>query len=101
MATYAKGVFEAKPTPHPADQHAEAAPLGRLSIDKQFRGDLQATSRGEMRAAGTSVKGSGGFGVYIAGSVCVFLAKALTVRITRKTMPEYHALPGGDQAGEK
>jgi hypothetical protein len=32
-----------------------------LSIDKQFHGDLEATSRGEMLSAGTSVKGSAGY----------------------------------------
>ena len=36
-------------------------------------------------------------GIFIAGSVCTFLAKTLTVRITRKTMPEYHASLGSDQ----
>jgi Protein of unknown function (DUF3224) len=61
MATYAKGSFEVKLTPYPAVQDAEAAPVGRLSIAKQFQGDLEATSRGEMLAAGTSVKGSAGY----------------------------------------
>jgi hypothetical protein len=37
------------------------------------------------------------FGVYLAGSVCTFVAKTLTVRITRKTMPEYHASLDGGQ----
>jgi hypothetical protein len=32
-----------------------------MSIDKQFRGDLEATSKGEMLMAGTSVKGSAGY----------------------------------------
>jgi Protein of unknown function (DUF3224). len=35
--------------------------LGRRSIDKQFHGDLEATSKGEMLAAGTAVKGSAGY----------------------------------------
>ncbi len=30
-------------------------------------------------------------GVYVAGSLLTFLAKTLTVRMTRNTMPEYHA----------
>ena len=30
-------------------------------------------------------------GAYVFGSVCIFLAKTLTVRLTAKTMPEYHA----------
>ncbi len=61
MALYAKGDFEVKLTPHPADQNAEASSLGRLAIEKQFRGDLEATSQGEMLAASTSVKGSAGY----------------------------------------
>jgi hypothetical protein len=40
---------------------AEGGPLGRMSLDKQFRGDLEASSRGEMLSAGTSVKGSAGY----------------------------------------
>lgn len=35
--------------------------LGRLSIDKQFFGDLEATSKGEMLSAMTPVKGSAGY----------------------------------------
>lgn len=35
--------------------------LGRMSIDKKFEGDLDATSRGEMLSAMTSVKGSAGY----------------------------------------
>jgi Protein of unknown function (DUF3224) len=61
MPTHANGGFEVKLTPQATDQHAEAGPLGRLSIDKQFRGDLEATSKGEMLSAGTSVKGSAGY----------------------------------------
>lgn len=37
------------------------ARLGRLSIGKQFQGDLEATSKGEMLTAGTPVKGSAGY----------------------------------------
>ena len=32
-----------------------------MSLDKQFHGDLDATSKGEMLAAGTEVKGSAGY----------------------------------------
>lgn len=34
---------------------------GRISINKQFRGDLDATSIGEMLSAMTAVKGSAGY----------------------------------------
>jgi hypothetical protein len=32
-----------------------------MSIDKQFHGDLEATSKGQMLAAGTEVQGSAGY----------------------------------------
>ena len=32
-----------------------------MAIDKQFRGDLEGSSRGEMLTAGTAVKGSAGY----------------------------------------
>ncbi len=35
--------------------------LGRMSINKTFQGDLDATSKGEMLSAMTSVKGSAGY----------------------------------------
>ena len=57
MATRASGMFEVKLTP----QEGVAETLGRLTIEKTFRGDLEATSRGEMLTAGTAVKGSAGY----------------------------------------
>ena len=44
--TRAHGPFDVKVAPQPTD----AAPLGRMSIDKQFHGDIEGTSRGEMLA---------------------------------------------------
>jgi hypothetical protein len=35
--------------------------LGRMSIDKSFHGELEATSKGEMLSAMTSTKGSAGY----------------------------------------
>lgn len=35
--------------------------LGKMSIDKQFHGDREAASNGEMLTAGASVKGSAGY----------------------------------------
>ncbi len=35
--------------------------LARMSIDKTFAGDLEATSKGEMLSAMTTVKGSAGY----------------------------------------
>lgn len=45
----------------PDNDAAEAAKLGRMSIDKQLHGDLEGTSKGEMLSAMTDVKGSAGY----------------------------------------
>ena len=39
----------------------EDSVLGRLSLDKRFHGDLEATSKGQMLAFSSSVKGSAGY----------------------------------------
>lgn len=39
----------------------EGISLGRMSIDKRFTGDLDATSQGEMLSARTAVSGSAGY----------------------------------------
>jgi hypothetical protein len=61
VATVARGTFEVKINPLTTYENAEGSPLGRLSIDKQFKGDLEATSKGEMLSAGGRVKGSAGY----------------------------------------
>jgi hypothetical protein len=57
----ANGSFEVKLAAQPPAPGIEAAQLGRRTIDKQFQGDLQAHSLGEMIAAGTDVPGSAGY----------------------------------------
>jgi hypothetical protein len=59
--TRATGPFDVKLLPQGAPDTAEGSTLARLSIDKQFHGDLEATSKGEMLSAGTNVKGSAGY----------------------------------------
>jgi hypothetical protein len=62
MPTRASGPFSVKLNPQqPDNKEAEGANLGRLSIDKTFDGDLDATSKGEMLAASGEVKGSAGY----------------------------------------
>lgn len=62
MAQHATGPFNVKIVPQTPDSEVErAANLGRMTIDKQFHGDLEATSKGEMIAAQTDVKGSAGY----------------------------------------
>ena len=57
MTNRASGAFAVKLTPQPD----EAAGVGRLTIDKQFSGGLEATSRGVMLAVRTGVEGSAGY----------------------------------------
>jgi hypothetical protein len=62
MTTQASGTFEVKLNPQKVDnREAESANLGRMSIDKQFHGDLEAVSEGEMLSVVTEVKGSAGY----------------------------------------
>lgn len=55
-----EGPFDVKLSPQPVHEEAEGK-FGRMSIDKQFHGELDAASRGEMLAAMTPVKGSAGY----------------------------------------
>ena len=58
----AAGTFEVKfVVRKPDNKKAERANIGRMSIDKQFHGDLVGTSTGEMLSAMTDVKGSAGY----------------------------------------
>jgi hypothetical protein len=54
----AAGPFEVKVIPQPPGEGAE---IGRLTLDKKFHGDLEATSKGQMLAFSSSVKGSAGY----------------------------------------
>jgi hypothetical protein len=61
VTSHASGTFEVKLAPQKDEGGADGG-LGRMSIDKQFRGDLEGTSRGFMlSSAATVVKGSGGY----------------------------------------
>jgi hypothetical protein len=61
MTTSARGTFEVTLTPQAPDDATADSALGRMSIDKQFHGDLEATSKGTMLTAGTGVTGSAGY----------------------------------------
>jgi len=61
VTTRAAGTFEVRLSPLPVYESAEGAMLARMSIDKEFKGDLAATSKGEMLSAGTAIKGSAGY----------------------------------------
>ena len=61
MTSRASGTFEVKINPLVPYNNAEDSNAGRMSIDKQFQGDLKATSKGEMLTASTNMKGSAGY----------------------------------------
>jgi hypothetical protein len=56
---HARGTFDVKTSPQPADE--EGVAIGRLLLDKQFHGDLEATSKGQMIAVRTGVTNSAGY----------------------------------------
>lgn len=61
MTNHASGTFEVKLTPQPPDDQSTGATIGRMTIDKQFHGNLEATSQGQMLAVSTEIKGSAGY----------------------------------------
>jgi uncharacterized protein DUF3224 len=66
MTPIASGTFEVKLSPQGQDdksteKESDGVTLGRMTIDKQFHGDLEGTSRGQMLTAGTPVEGSAGY----------------------------------------
>lgn len=61
VTKHAIGPFEVKLNPLATYESSEGSLLGRMSIDKHFHGDLEATSKGEMLSAMTDVKGSAGY----------------------------------------
>ena len=61
MTARANGTFEVQMSPQGPQDKAEGATLGRMSIAKQFHGDLEAVGKGEMLSAMTDVMGSAGY----------------------------------------
>jgi Protein of unknown function (DUF3224) len=61
MTNRASGTFDVRLNPQGQDDKSDEITLGRMSIDKQFSGDLEGTSKGQMLTAGTAVGGSAGY----------------------------------------
>ena len=59
MSGTARGPFDV--TLAPQQDAGAPATLGRMTIDKRFHGDLEATSQGQMLSAMTDTKGSAGY----------------------------------------
>ncbi len=60
-AHFATGPFDVKLAPQPLSPAAENSGLGRMSLDKQYHGALEAASTGEMIAFRSTVAGSAGY----------------------------------------
>jgi hypothetical protein len=63
MPTRATGPFDVKLTPQPLVHATTADPpmLARMSLEKTYHGDLEATAHAEMLTAAGSVKGSAAY----------------------------------------
>lgn len=55
------GEFDVTLTPQPDAAGVGAPIIGRMSIDKTYRGDLAGTGKGQMLAVRTAIKGSAGY----------------------------------------
>ena len=60
VTIHASGIFDVKLVPQTGDAASDPG-LGRMSIDKQFHGDLEASSKGQMLMVQAEVKGSAGY----------------------------------------
>jgi hypothetical protein len=58
---HAEGTFDVKTSPLPADESITGTTIGRFGLDKQFQGDLEAVSKGEMLGAGNPATGTAGY----------------------------------------
>lgn len=61
MTRHAEGSFDVKTTPVAGNDATNGTAIGRYALEKQFHGDLEGTSKGEMLGAGDPAKGSAGY----------------------------------------
>jgi hypothetical protein len=59
VTNHATGTFDVKLTPQ--DDKSDDKSIGRMTIDKQWHGDLEGTSKGQMLTGGDATKGSAGY----------------------------------------
>jgi len=59
LTNHAKGTFDVKVSTQSDDKIGDPT-IGRLSLDKQFHGDLEGASKGQMLAVGDGKPGSSG-----------------------------------------
>lgn len=63
LSASAKGPFDVKLSPQTLSAQSADPKLGRMAIEKQYHGDLEATAKGEMLTVASEMKESG---VYVA-----------------------------------
>lgn len=61
MTLHARGTFDVTMLPDGAPDAAPGATLGRMTLDKRYRGDLAGAGAGTMLSAVTGTKGSAGY----------------------------------------
>jgi hypothetical protein len=61
MQDTATGTFEITMAPAPAGEGVGRVAVGRMLIDKQYKGDLTGIGQGEMLSAGNPAAGSAGY----------------------------------------
>jgi len=61
MPHRATGTFDVKVTPQTPEEKVGDPTVGRMSLDKQFHGDLEASSKGQMLSVVTETPGSAGY----------------------------------------
>ena len=61
MSTHVSGSFSITMTPATTPQRSGRTTLGRMLLDKVYKGDLAATASGEMLSAVTDTKGAAGY----------------------------------------
>jgi len=59
LTNHANGTFDVKLTPQ--DDKSDDKSMGRMMIDKQWHGDLEGASKGQMLTGGDATKGSAGY----------------------------------------
>ncbi len=60
MSKHISGLFDVKMSPQTASENEDVS-ISRMLLDKQFHGDLEASSKGQMLAHRTSINGSAGY----------------------------------------
>ena len=61
LSMHAEGTFDVKNAPLTEDNALAGTAIGRYGLDKQFQGNLEGASKGEMLGAGNPATGTAGY----------------------------------------